>query len=89
MKVRTTKDGKLLVFPEGREFRAFKRWLLEFGRPADDYYDSTAGCYVIRSTDVSDLEIFGFKVEKMTRKQYSKMVTEALTSMYYQGEQGD
>lgn len=77
------------MFPEGREFRAFKRWLLEFGNPAEDFYDSTAGCYVVRSTGVKDLENFGFKVAKMTRKQYGKMVAEALIDGYYQNGESD
>jgi hypothetical protein len=85
LKVRQTGNGKVLVFPEGHEFRAFKRWLLEFGNAADDFYDSTAGCYVIRSAGVQDLEIFGFKVEKMSRKQYSKMIADALSEGYYRG----
>jgi hypothetical protein len=91
MKVRETKngvDGKLLVFPEGHEFRAFKRWWLEFGKSAEDYYDSTAGCYVVRSATVKDLEEFGFKVTSLSRRQYSKIVREALAEGYYR-EEGD
>lgn len=89
MRIRQTNKGNLLVFPDGHEFRAFKRWLLEFGNPADDYYDRTAGCYVIRSQGIADLEKFGFEVKRMNRKQYSKMVVEALAQGYQNEEVGD
>lgn len=89
MRVRKTNNGTLLVFPEGHEFRPFKRWLLDFGTDADYYYDTTAGCYVIRSQSIADLERCGFKVDKMSRKQYSRMVSDALAEGYQNEEEGD
>jgi len=83
VKTRSTDDGKVLVFPERHEYRAFKRWLLEFGNTADDYYDATAGCYVIRSASAGDLEDFGFKVQRLSRRQYARMVAEALAEGYH------
>jgi hypothetical protein len=73
----------MLVFPEGREFKHFKRWLLEFGDPADDYHDTTAGCYVIRSVGAEELELFGFKIDIMSQKQYGRMVGEELALGYH------
>ena len=91
MKIRQVeKSNKLIVFPDGHEFKAFKQWWLEFAESSssDDFYDKTAGCYVIRSVSISELELFGFKIEKLTQKQYSKMVGETLAKGYYQEEEG-
>lgn len=89
MKVRQVeKTNKLIVFPDGHEFKAFKMWWLEFGGSADDYYDKTAGCYVIRSHNVSDLEDAGFIIKKMSQKQYSRMVSESLAKGYLHEEEG-
>jgi hypothetical protein len=75
MKVRTNPKGVLIVFPEGGEYKAFKMWLNEFGTE-QDYYDVTAGCYMIRSHSLKELRRFGFKIESLTRPKYAKLVKE-------------
>ena len=82
MKIRITEDRRLLVFPEGHEFRAFKRWLLEYGSVSDDFYDSTAQCYVLRNHNAKELENFGFKIERLNRREYARMVFESLRDGY-------
>jgi len=89
MRVRICDDGRLLVFPEGHEFRAVKMWLLEMGNTADDYRDVTAGCYVIRSHALADLKTAGFKCEILSHKAYLRMISEALERGYAEPEEGD
>jgi hypothetical protein len=71
-------EGRLLVWPEGREYRAFKLWMMEYGNDADDYRDSTAGCYVIRSHGADELKEFGFKTTMLDTRRYNKIIRKAL-----------